>query len=122
MSRIDPVNKTWQANADCNSFTETGIYFLSTGTINGIGGAYGQLQVIAGRSDIINQIYRANGKTYEREYRSSSWSDWQELAINSKFPNITEIKIAWDSTINKPTLEVTGIDGHKHKFIGETIS
>lgn len=42
--------------------------------------------MIAGRDDILNQIYRANGRTFEREYRTQSgWSNWQEsvkLVVN----------------------------------------
>lgn len=79
--RLNPYEPTWTANADLNNYTQTGTYYLSTGRQNGVGGDWGMLQVIGGRADTFNQIYRANGRIFEREYRTSNgWTAWKELA------------------------------------------
>lgn len=93
MIRLNPYEPGWTSNADLNTYTQTGTYYLSTGRQNGVGGDWGMLQVIGGRADTFNQIYRANGRIFEREYRATNgWTAWKELVDLSQIHGLSETK------------------------------
>ena len=75
-------NKSWITNDNADNYTDTGVYFFSTGNTN-VPDTYGQLIVFAGRStDIITQIYSHGNRLYMRDYRNSAWSDWHMLTVS----------------------------------------
>jgi hypothetical protein len=112
---MDLLPGTYNVNVSADTVTNGFVpERWGTLTISQSSVAYCSCIFISTYNTIFFRIYNSSNKTW--------YGAWQELTLNSKFPNIAEIKIVWDSTINKPTLEVKGNDGHKHKFIGETIS
>ena len=73
-------NKTGIANADANTYTTTGAYFFTTGSVN-TPGDWGQLVVLSAQSaSIIMQLYSLSGLLFYREYRNSTWSAWTQIA------------------------------------------
>lgn len=70
-------------NSDANTFTATGIYYLSTGATNtpeNLTWIYLMVIKSTASADIIQFAMRVGGdKIYFRSYAGSSWKDWKKI-------------------------------------------
>lgn len=81
--RIGDTNTSWIANADYNSYTTTGIYFISTNPTNGPNdghnGDWSLLWVLGGRSDTVVQV-QFNKTGVHCRILSTTWQSWKTMA------------------------------------------
>ena len=80
-SALDALNsklftREWRANADLNTFTDAGVYWISQGATNAPPINWYPVVVLS-RTDTIRQIAISGGNAvYTRAFQSSSWTAW----------------------------------------------
>ena len=73
------------SGVDANNLTTTGRYLLNGNITNLPYGNYGYLDVIASGSNVVQYYSNLNAVSfYVRNKYNGTWTDWQELALNSK--------------------------------------
>ena len=126
VAKYDPSSDT--ALSDCNSATETGRYKTVNNTSNTPVTGHFVLDVIRYNNAEISQVARLSYSTrvFVRGTgdNGSTWTTWQELALNSKLPNVPQIGkvLRYDAISKSETSSISIPDLSKYSVFAATIN